>query len=71
MRRFVRQGDFRASDSGSFSHDPGKIDIGEVSYGFMMDAYDACPGYWDIQLDWHPGHFDAQGWMLENLVSGS
>ncbi len=42
--------------------------IVEVSYGFAVDAYDACPGYWDENLDWHEGKFIPQEWMIEDLI---
>ena len=40
----------------------------EVSYGFIKEVYDPCEGHWDSNLDWHPGAFDPQGWMVEQLV---
>ena len=40
----------------------------EQSYGFVPEAYDPCPGYWDSELSWHEGRFDAQGWMVEVLI---
>lgn len=40
----------------------------EISYGFASSAYDACPGYWDSQLNWHEGKFNPQGWMIESLL---
>ena len=43
--------------------------IVEVSYGFAVDAYDACPGYWDENLAWHEGKFIPQEWMIEDLMS--
>jgi glutathione synthase/RimK-type ligase-like ATP-grasp enzyme len=42
--------------------------IVEISYGFAMEAYDACPGYWDSSLQWHEGKFNPQGWMVEEVV---
>ena len=39
----------------------------EVSYGFMKEGYDSCAGYWDRDLNWHPGSFDPQGWIIEEL----
>ena len=42
--------------------------IVEISYGFAMEAYDACPGYWDSSLQWHEGKFNPQGWMVEELA---
>lgn len=41
--------------------------IVEISYGFAMDAYDACPGYWDSSLQWHEGKFNPQGWMVDSI----
>lgn len=42
--------------------------IVEISYGFAVQAYDACPGYWDSDLKWHEGKFNPQIWMIENLI---
>ena len=42
--------------------------IVEISYGFAVDAYDSCPGYWDENLDWHEGKFIPQEWMIEDLL---
>lgn len=43
--------------------------IVEISYGYQIEAYDDCEGYWDTELKWHEGtHFDICGWMIENLV---
>ena len=43
--------------------------IVEISYGYAIDAYDPCPGYWDSDLKWHPGYFKPQDWILENIMS--
>lgn len=40
----------------------------EVSYGFSKEGYDPCAGYWDRDLGWHPGKFDPQGWMVEQVL---
>ena len=40
----------------------------EISYGFSPEGYDPCPGFWDIDLNWHQGNFDPYGWMVENLL---
>lgn len=40
--------------------------IVEISYGFAVEPYDPCPGYWDNKLNWHEGKFNPQGWMVEN-----
>lgn len=42
--------------------------IVEISYGFAVEAYDKCPGYWDEQLYWHKGRFNPQEWMMEDLI---
>ena len=41
----------------------------EISYGFATNAYDKCEGWWDQQLNWHPGErFDFCGWMVEEVI---
>lgn len=40
----------------------------EISYGFVKEVYNPCPGYWDKDLNWHEGKFDPYGWMVDNLV---
>jgi glutathione synthase/RimK-type ligase-like ATP-grasp enzyme len=40
----------------------------EISYGFKMHGYDPCTGYWDHELIWHPGKFNPQAWMVEELL---
>lgn len=42
--------------------------IVELSYAFVVHAYDPCPGYWDSGLNWHQGKFNPQAWMIENLA---
>ncbi|MGO1759652.1 MAG: ATP-grasp domain-containing protein [Mammaliicoccus vitulinus] len=42
--------------------------IVEISYGFLMTAYDLCPGYWDSNLKWNEGKFNPQGWMIEGIM---
>ena len=42
--------------------------IVEISYGFSMNAYDKCPGYWTNDLQWHKGSFNPMGWQVENLL---
>lgn len=46
----------------------GKPKIVEVSYGFNQIGYDACPGYWDISLNWHKDEVTPQIWMLQNIL---
>ncbi|GAA5495208.1 hypothetical protein Rhal01_01383 [Rubritalea halochordaticola] len=102
IRRFCRDGDFRASGSGRLQYlGDGDLDhevlrisfettkklnaqclaydfvfdanksarIVEISYGFSMEAYDNCLGYWDESGGWHPGDFNPQGFMVESILS--
>lgn len=41
----------------------------EISFGFLKEGYDRCPGYWDADLKWHEGPFNPYGWMIENLLT--
>lgn len=43
--------------------------IVEISFGISVDAYDACPGYWDENLKWYQGKFNPQGWMVEGIIN--
>jgi glutathione synthase/RimK-type ligase-like ATP-grasp enzyme len=43
----------------------GKPLVIEISYGSPASFYDPCPGYWDSRLNWYPGPFDPQGWMVD------
>lgn len=54
-----------------FIYHNGEPLIVEISYGFAMEGYDPCPGYWDKELNWHDGPFNPYGWMVEDLVSGA
>ena len=41
----------------------------ELSYGFPAGPFiDDCHGYWDRDMIWHEGPFDALGWMVEAVV---
>jgi glutathione synthase/RimK-type ligase-like ATP-grasp enzyme len=40
----------------------------EISYGFATQIYDACTGYWDSNLNWHPGNFVPQQWMVDEVM---
>jgi glutathione synthase/RimK-type ligase-like ATP-grasp enzyme len=40
----------------------------EISFGFVKEVYDPCVGYWDKDLNFHPGQFDPCAWMVQNLV---
>jgi glutathione synthase/RimK-type ligase-like ATP-grasp enzyme len=46
----------------------GRLMLVEVSYGFVKEGYDPCPGYWDKSLNWHEGKFNPYGWIVENLI---
>ena len=46
----------------------GKPLIVELSYGFVKEVYYSCTGYWDHDMNWHEGSFNAQGWMVESLL---
>lgn len=43
--------------------------IVEISYGFAIEGYDECVGYWDRQLNFHIGKFDVCGWMVDMAVN--
>lgn len=47
----------------------GKPLIVEISYGFSKEGYDACSGYWDLNLIWNEGKFNPYGWMVRNLIN--
>lgn len=40
----------------------------EISYGFKIKVYDPCTGYWDKDMNWYPGNFIPQEWMVELMV---
>ena len=40
----------------------------EISYGFALQGYDECTGYWNKNLIWHEGRFNPYGWMVDNLI---
>lgn len=43
--------------------------IVEISYGYAVNAYDSCEGYWTSDLNWHEeSQFDFCGWMVEDLM---
>ncbi len=49
-------------------HD-GKSKILEISYGYAIDAYDDCVGYWDKNLVFYEGKFDSTNWMIDLVIS--
>ena len=42
--------------------------IVEVCFGFSMNAYDACPGYWKKDLSFIAGTFNPQYFMMQNFL---
>lgn len=40
----------------------------EISYGFSAPFYEACQGYWDENLIWHPESVEPQKWMIQDLM---
>jgi glutathione synthase/RimK-type ligase-like ATP-grasp enzyme len=40
----------------------------EVSYGFMVEGYDLCVGFWSRDMTWHPGNFDPQSWLVRLVI---
>jgi glutathione synthase/RimK-type ligase-like ATP-grasp enzyme len=40
----------------------------EISYGFGIEAYDFCEGYWDKELNWVEGRFNPQEWMVDLII---
>ena len=51
-----------------FVFENGKPLIVEISYGFSQKVYDPCTGFYDKKLDFHPGHFNPQEWMVDLLT---
>lgn len=52
-----------------FVFDQGEPKLLEISYGFSAASYDACPGYWDRDLGWHPGPCRAQDFIVDDVVA--
>tara|TARA_R110002020_G_scaffold417440_1_gene626602 strand:- start:844 stop:1863 length:1020 start_codon:yes stop_codon:yes gene_type:complete len=42
--------------------------IVEISYGYSVEAYNDCPGYWDKELNFHKGSFIPQEWMVQDII---
>jgi hypothetical protein len=42
--------------------------IVEISYGFAVEAYDPCVGYWDNNFNFYEGPFDSCQWMVDLVV---
>lgn len=51
-----------------FVYDNKKPRLLEISYGFVAEGYDRCPGYWDKSMNWIKGKFDPYGWMVEIVL---
>ena len=46
----------------------GDYKIIEVSYGFTVDAYRKCEGYWTSDMLWHPEPIEICEWMIRDLL---
>ena len=42
--------------------------IVEIGYGFAINFYDECPGYWTSDMQWHEGKFIPQNWMVDEIL---
>lgn len=42
--------------------------IVEISYGFAMEGYDDCTGYWGKNMTWNNGKFNPYGWMVDAII---
>ena len=40
----------------------------EISFGFVQEVYDPCPGYWNKDMTWCEGKFNPYGWMVDLLL---
>ena len=47
----------------------GESKILEISYGYAIDVYNDCVGYWDKNLVFHEGKFDSTSWMIDFVIS--
>lgn len=52
-----------------FLYRNGKPILVEISFGFSIEAYDLCPGYWTSDLKWINGGVLPQNWIIEDLLS--
>ncbi len=41
----------------------------EVSFGYTMEAYDSCDGYWDDTLKWNPYIGQHEHWMVDLMIN--
>jgi hypothetical protein len=51
-----------------FVFNKSKIQLLEISYGIMLEAYLQCPGYWDTDLHWHAGNFMPELFIIEDFI---
>lgn len=42
--------------------------IVEIIYGYAIEVYDSCVGFWDRELNFYEGKFDSCGWMVDLLL---
>ncbi len=42
--------------------------IVEIIYGYSIEGYDDCVGYWDKNLIFHEGKFDSTNWMIDSAM---
>lgn len=51
-----------------FVLDNGDYKLIEVSYAWGIAEGELQPGYWDKDLNWHPGTINPFGWMVEDVA---
>ena len=50
-------------------NEAGGYQIVEVSYGFTVDAYSKCEGYWTSDMKWHKEPIEICEWMVRDLLN--
>jgi len=45
-----------------------KVQLLEISYAYSPRAYDKCVGFWDREMNWHPGHFKVEDLIMEMFI---
>lgn len=43
--------------------------IVEISYGYILEVYIKCPGFWDIDMKWHEQSFNSAIWQIQNIIN--
>jgi glutathione synthase/RimK-type ligase-like ATP-grasp enzyme len=43
--------------------------IVEISYGYAIEVYNDCVGYWNSDLKFFEGTFDSTNWMIDSVVN--